>query len=434
MQGTDGGSPGETTGRLKVAYLTSYYPAVSHTFIRREVVALRQLGVDVTTFAIQSEYGAGVLGPDDTAELESTRYIVGRSRFSLARELLRSVLAHPGAVAGVALSAVRSVRGSRRRLWQLFYVAEAAILQRWVAAVGATHIHAHFGNAPADVARWASELGNRIGGTWTWSFTMHGPTEFYAVEENGLGGKAEAADFVACISDFCRSQLMAFSDPSAWPRFEIVHCGIVPEEFSDANVDDDGVCTILCVGRLVPVKGQWVLLRAAQRLAEMGINARLVFVGDGPSRASLEVEAARCGVDASFTGYLGQDGVAELLTEADVFCLPSFAEGLPVVLMEAMASGLPVVTTRIAGIPELVEHGVSGFVLAPGRDDLLADALAELARDPERARAMGKAGQTKVRDQFDVRESAQILQGLFAGLDSASAPADSPAVGSGARR
>jgi glycosyltransferase involved in cell wall biosynthesis len=420
----------ERDERVKVAYLTSYYPAVSHTFVRREVVALREQGVDVATFSIQGPHGVDVLGPADLAEARTTRPILGRRRVAIAYDLVRAVAARPRAVTAVALRAVRSVRGTRRRLWQLFYAAEAAILQRWVAAWGATHVHAHFGNASADVARWTAAIANHGGRRWTWSFTMHGPTELYSVEEHAIPAKVADADFVACISDFCRSQLMVFSDPANWTKLSIVHCGVLPEEFPEAQGSDDGVLDILCVGRLVPEKGQMVLLHAMERLAERGVPARVVFVGDGSSRATLEAEAARLGIDATFTGSVGVDVVRRLLLEADAFCLPSFAEGVPVVLMEAMASALPVVTTRIAGIPELVDDGVSGYVLAPGRDDFLADALADLARNPHRARAMGRAGRDKVRAEFDVRTSAAELKRVFVAIERGSWPAGTEAAAS----
>ena len=405
---------------LRVAYLTSYYPAVSHSFIRREVLALREQGVDVLTFSIQAAHGADVLAPIDRAEMVSTQYIVSRSRTSLARELGRSLSAHPFAIATVAAKAVRSATGWRQRLWQLFYVGEAAILHRWLAEQGVHHVHAHFANAPADVARWTRTLGNRLGGSWTWSFTMHGPTEFYAVEENQLRAKLIDADFVACISDFCRSQLMVFSDPSDWYKLGIVHCGVVPEQFRLAKGGGSGQLQVLSVGRLVPEKGHTILLHAARHLDDMGVPVHLTIAGDGPYREALEKEASAIGVSATFLGPVSQDAVPELLADADVFCLPSFAEGLPVVLMEAMASALPVVTTRIAGIQELVEDNVSGFVIAPGRDDLLAEALAEIARDPERARRMGEAGRKKVCDEFDVSVSARTLKEIFSDLLSGS--------------
>jgi glycosyltransferase involved in cell wall biosynthesis len=274
-------------------------------------------------------------------------------------------------------------------------------------------VHAHFANAGADVALWTKALGNRIGGRWSWSFTMHGPTEFYAVEEHRLRAKLRDADFVACISDFCRSQLMVFSDPTEWSKFSVIHCGVMPDEFEQSVGSADGVFTIVCVGRLVPEKGQMVLLQAAQRLAGDGVEARVIFVGDGRSRDELEAEASRHGIDALFVGYVGEEEVSKWLSQANVFCLPSFAEGVPVVLMEAMASGLPVVTSRIAGIQELVQDGVSGFVLPPGRDDLLAQALATIARDPGRARAMGDAGKQKVQAEFDVTVSARRLAECF---------------------
>jgi glycosyltransferase involved in cell wall biosynthesis len=397
----------------KVAYLTSYYPAVSHTFIRREVVALREQGVDVKTFSIQGSYGGGVLAPADVAEERSTRSILARSRIAIMRDLVVALIRHPAVVAATMLDAARGVRGLRNRLWQVFYVAEAMILQQWVATWGATHVHAHFANAGADVARWTKVLGNRIGGSWTWSFTMHGPTEFYAVEEHRLREKVRDADFVACISDFCRSQLMVFSDPTEWSKLHVVHCGVVPDEFEQSEGSSDGVFTVVCVGRLVPEKGQMVLVQAAKQLADEGVAARIVFVGDGRSREELEAEASKYGIDALFVGYVGEEEVPKWLSQADVFCLPSFAEGVPVVLMEAMAAGLPVVTSRIAGIQELVEDDVSGFVLPPGRDDLLATALSTIARDRTRGRAMGMSGRQKVQRDFDVSVSARQLARAF---------------------
>jgi glycosyltransferase involved in cell wall biosynthesis len=218
---------------------------------------------------------------------------------------------------------------------------------------------------------------------------------------------------------------MAFSDPWIWPKLKVIHCGVIPEEFGEPVAHNDGELKIVCVGRLVPEKGQAVLLRALEQLAEAGIDASVVFVGDGRSRAWLEAEASRRNIRATFTGSVGHEDVPALLAEADVFCLPSFAEGVPVVLMEAMASRLPVVTTRIAGIPELVEDGVTGFVVSPGREDQLASALAELARSPALARSMGAAGRTKVCEEFNARTSAFELACLFAGLGS-------PSPGSGA--
>ena len=326
---------------VRVAYLTSYYPAVSHTFIRREVSALRDLGVDVSTFSINAANGVDVLGPRDLAEVKTTHSLLGRSRLAVARDLVRAVRAHPGAVARVAFRAARSRRTARDRLWQLFYVAEASMLHERLVEVGVTHVHAHFANAPADVARWTAALGNRIGGSWTWSFTMHGPTEFYAVEEHGLRAKLASAQFVACISDFCRSQLMVFSDPKHWPKFEVVHCGVIPEDFPVVSPDRTEPFTVACVGRLVAEKGQAILVDALELLHERGLAVRVVFVGDGPERGALEAAVAQRGLDVEFTGSVGHDVVQTHLAAADAFCLPSFAEGVPVVLMEAMASQLP---------------------------------------------------------------------------------------------
>ena len=187
-----------------------------------------------------------------------------------------------------------------------------------------------------------------------------------------------------------------------------------PEDFPVVSTDRTEPFTVACVGRLVAEKGQAILVDALELLHEHGLAVRVVFVGDGPERGALEAAVAQRGLDVEFTGSVGHDEVQTHLAGAGAFCLPSFAEGVPVVLMEAMASQLPVVTTRIAGIQELVEDGVSGFVVAPGRADLLADAIAELVKNPEQAQAMGRAGRARVSAEFDVRHAAFQLADAFA--------------------
>jgi glycosyltransferase involved in cell wall biosynthesis len=280
----------------------------------------------------------------------------------------------------------------------------------------------HFGNVACDVALLVTCLGPRddARAPRTFSFTVHGPTEFFELSENRLGEKARRAALVVCISNFARSQLMSITDYEEWEKLRIVHCGIDPDVFGPVQRTrrSGEPLRILCVGRLVAVKGQAVLLEAVADLRGRGMAVHLTLVGDGPSRGALERRAAELGLaeHVTFTGPLGDDRMPGFYAAADVFCLPTFAEGLPIVLMEAMATELPVVTTPVAGIPELVEDRVTGRIVAPADAEGLADALEELARDPKLARRLGAAGRQKVLEDFDIRDAATELERLFAPL------------------
>ena len=240
---------------------------------------------------------------------------------------------------------------------------------------------------------------------------MHGPSIFFEPYRWQLGTKIEKADFVACISDFCRSQGMIFAPQAHWPKMKIVHCGVDPARYGRG--DQPPGQHLVFVGRLAAVKGVAVLLRSIADLGADHPDLRLTLIGDGPERAGLETLSHDLGLDAqvTFAGAKTQAEVAETLKTADIFVLPSFAEGVPVVLMEAMASRLPVITTRIAGIPELVEDGRSGLLVPPGNQGALTDAIAKLLADPDARTAMGEAGRHIVEAEFNIaKEAAKIGQ------------------------
>jgi glycosyltransferase involved in cell wall biosynthesis len=221
---------------------------------------------------------------------------------------------------------------------------------------------------------------------------------------------------------------MVLVAPEHWGKLEVVHCGLDPAEFVPCpSSDRPDPFRVLCVGRLVPEKGQAILIEAIAELCHRGLPIRLTVVGDGPSRQALEALATQRGLDGqvTFTGALGEEEVIARYQDSDALCVPSFAEGLPVVLMEAMALGLPVVTTRISGIAELVEDGTSGFVVPPGRIDLMADALSRLATDPRHRLEMGRAGRAAVAAGYDIASSAQALYGLLRQCPGAVSPASS---------
>jgi glycosyltransferase involved in cell wall biosynthesis len=408
------------TSALQVAYVCSQYPAVSHTFVMREVEGLRELGVRVDTFSIHRTPPAQLLTEADRAAFETTCAILPPRWTALMAAHVSLALSAPRAYAATLALALRLASpGLRGRLWQLFYFAEAVMLWSECRRRGLRHVHAHLANVAADVALLAAELGSRVDRArpWSWSFTMHGPTEFYDLTRFRLAAKLRFARFAVCISDFARSQLMAISDPASWCKLHVIHCGVPLRDFAGCVHQRPDACPmVLCVGRLVPEKGQAILLRAIAMLSERGRQLDVTFAGEGPSRARLERLAAelRIAERVTFLGAVGQDQISELYSSATIFCLPSFAEGLPVVLMEAMALGLAVVSTRIAGVPELIEDDRTGLLVAPGRADALADALARLLDDAALRRRLGSRARQRVSQDFDADRSARQLLALFA--------------------
>jgi colanic acid/amylovoran biosynthesis glycosyltransferase len=436
---------------MKIAYLCSRYPAVSHTFVLREVNGLRALGAEIATFSIRRADSDQLLAHADRVAFESTYAILPpRWRELLAAHLGLLARAPRAYLSTLALALRIAPAGLRGHLWQLFYFMEAVVLWRECRRRGIRHIHVHMGNVAADVAMLTAQIGSTMQPRrpWSWSFTLHGPDELFDVSHFRLAQKLARARFVVCISDFTRSQLMALSDPDTWDRLHVVHVGIPIEQFTraddggppdsrtdgggppaavgegspqeDASAQGDvaprGDATILFIGRLVPAKGHAVLLQAAALLVARGHDVNVTIAGEGPLRPTLERFAAQLGLASrvSFTGAVGQDQIHAMYASASIFCLPSFAEGVPGVLMEAMAMRLPVVSTRITGVPELIEHGRTGLLVAPGRPDELADALQRLLRDPALARELGRNGREKVIAEFNAHRAAAQLHALFA--------------------
>ncbi|MGA8338255.1 MAG: glycosyltransferase [Solirubrobacteraceae bacterium] len=407
--------------QTRVGYLTAEYPVVSHTFIEREVEALRRLGVDVSTFSVRRTPEAKLLSDVHRRAAAETFSILPVTVTRLLTAHLRGALRHPGRYARTLRRALSlNSGGVRPGLWQFFYFAEAIVLWNECRRRKITHVHAHFANVASAVAMLLAHFAAADGTTW--SFTMHGPTEFDDVSRFTIAEKIRSAAFVACISDYCRAQMMRLVEPSEWEKLAVVRCGLDARRLPASRPDvapDGGPLRVLTIGRLVPDKGQMLLLRALAELRDNGVPATLTMIGDGPDRAVLERAAQRLHLAdcVEFTGSLGQPEVAERFESADVFCLPSFAEGLPVVLMEAMSHCLPVVATRIAGVGELVEDGVSGALVSPARIDQLLAALARLADDPDLRWGWGQAGRARVERDYDVNRSAQALARLFTGAD-----------------
>jgi colanic acid/amylovoran biosynthesis glycosyltransferase len=400
-----------------VGYLTDHYPATSHTFVQREVIALRRRGVDVRTFSIHRARPEQVMSHTDREEFATTYALLRPHPAHIVAAHLVASLRHPRAYVGTLAHALRlPCRNPRIRLWQLFYFAESILLWWRCRRVGIQHVHAHFTSPAADVAHLFGQFGRRAhAGRAGWSFSAHG-ADIAAADDAVLGAKIRDADFVVCVSDYGRSQLMALVDEEHWPKIHVVRCGV--DMTRHDGFDDrarNGTATVLAVGRLVSVKGHGVLLAAIARLAEAGQPVKLTIVGDGPRRARLERLAQRLGIAdrVAFAGAVGQDDIGRFYEKADVFCLSSFVEGIPVVLLEAMAFGVPVIASQITGIPELIEDGRSGLLVRPGRADLLADALRSLLVDPDRRAALAAEGRRRVGAEFEIDASAERLENVM---------------------
>jgi len=398
---------------LKIGYLTQCYPALSHTFVQREVLALRRLGMDVTTYSIRSPREHDLLSEEDRRERAATEYVLPPKWRRLVRGHAATLFAHPLRYFGALALAVRiSPPGLRNRLWALFYFAEAVYLASLFRRDGIDHVHVHFAMTNAMSALLACALA-RV----PYSITVHGSSVFYKPREYSLAEKTSRAKFVVCISEFCRSQVMLLSPMEVWGRIHVVHCGVDADRFrppEGGRTGAEGVA-LLSVARLTPGKGYTVLFDAMKKLARSGLELKLKLAGDGPAREMLMRYAVESDLadNVEFLGPVGQDDIGALYDEADIFVLPSFAEGLPVVLVEAMAKALPVVATRIAGIPELVDEGVSGLLVTPASSGELAGAIETLAKDEELRKKFGRAGREKVLAEFDSTQNARKLKRLF---------------------
>lgn len=396
----------------RLAYLSSLYPAASHTFILREVTELRALGFDVETCAMRRPADKHLIGEEEEAAGASTFYLVEAGKNpKVMLTALAAGLARPKPFFEALKLALRTAPpGLKGALKQVAYFAEALVLAQHLRECGSNHLHTHFADPATNVAMLTSALSGI-----PFSYTLHGPAELYEPRSWQLAEKTARAKFVACISHFCRAQAMYFSDPKHWEKLHIIHCGVIPERYQTSLAVGTGAGTnLLFVGRLTPVKGLRVLLEAFAAAHANLPDLALTIVGDGDDRVHLERLAAPMGEAVRFLGYQSQQGVADALADADALVLPSFAEGLPVVLMEALAAGKPVICTQLAGVGELVENGVSGFIVPAGDVESLATRICDMAEDPERRQKMGEAGRKKVCAEFDIRLEAARIGSLFA--------------------
>ncbi|MFW8595352.1 glycosyltransferase [Cribrihabitans neustonicus] len=396
---------------MKIAYVLNTYPQPSHSFIRREIRALEADGCDILRLAMRPAGGA-LSDPGDREEAARTEYVLEVGPMRLLAALACSALAAPRRFAGALQLALRLARASERGvLRHLVYLAEAAHVQKRCTRESVQHMHAHFGTNAAAVAMLAAALGGP-----SYSFTVHGPEEFDAPRALSLSGKVRRAAFTVAVSSFGRSQLCRWAAFADWERLKVVHCGIEPARFAAPAPLPEGPLRLASVGRFVEQKGQMVLIRAMAELVRGVPQAHLALIGDGPMRGELEAAIAEEGLQAhvTLTGWLPEAEVRAELARAHALVMPSFAEGLPVAVMEAMAAARPVIATYIAGAPELVQPGRTGWLVPAGDAEALAEAMRDLSQTPaETLEAMARAGRARVLERHNISIEAAKLAALF---------------------
>jgi glycosyltransferase involved in cell wall biosynthesis len=392
----------------RIAYVINQYPKVSHTFIRREILALEQQGFEILRIGLQG-WDAELADDEDRQELAQTRYVLQERAYALPWDVLRTLLRSPRRFLSALMLAIRMGRGAERPLpYHLAYLAEACRILPWLKSFGATHVHAHFGTNSAEIVM----LANALGGP-PYSFTAHGQVE---LQYGGVAEKVGRAAFVVAISSFGRSQFYRRIEHAHWSKVKVIHCGLEPEFHSLEPTQLFPAPRLVCVGRLCKEKGQLLLIDAAHRLAAKGIKFELVLAGDGEMRAELESLISRYKLtgQVKITGWLSSHRVREEILAARGLVLPSFTEGLPVVIMEAMAMRRPALATYVGGIPELVLPGVNGWLFPAGSIDELTDAMEDcLSRSPEELKKMGDAGYLRVWQRHSIDAEAAKLAGLF---------------------
>ncbi|MBB6468485.1 glycosyltransferase family 4 protein [Aminobacter carboxidus] len=394
---------------MKIAYLLNTYPIPSTTFIRGEIEALEDLGLRIGRLSVR-RFGGTLVDRSDQSEMESTHYLLSGNATGLFVAFGREILINPRGL----LRALPALQQMRRKAYSGFvhhiaYLMQACYLRQEARRQGIAHVHAHFGTNPAAVALLSKLLGGP-----SYSFTSHGPDEFTDAAYLSFDLKIKHAAFVVAISDYCSSLLTSLSDAADAHKVVIARCGLKLEDFAPTPIARDQN-TLVCIGRLCQQKGQIHIPAAVAALRAEFPDMKVVLVGDGESRAEIEAEIARHDVGAQviLRGWSSNDEVRQLLKQSRAMLLPSYAEGLPVAIMEALALTRPVISTTIAGIPELVDEEC-GWLVEPGNHQQLVAAMrSALAAPADVLERMGKIGRQRVERLHDRKLLALELQRLF---------------------
>lgn len=407
--------PVAASASRRMAYLSAQHPMLSMIFIVREIAQLEQLGFDIEIASVNdADRPRDKLTSVEAAQADKTYYIK-------AHGLSGALAAHAHALWTRPLRYLRGWRYAlslagldlRALAMQCLYLTEALMLGRWMQRRQLAHVHVHLGSQPATVGLLAKQVFD-IG----LSITVHGADEFYDAWRQHLAQKVAHADFIVCISDFARSQLMFVSESRHWHKLVVSRLGIdvtlfQPRAYTRTRAEQP--FHILCVGRLSPAKGQQLLIEAVARLRSMGRPVSLDIVGAGVNMPVLQalVQEHRLADVVTLSGPVNQDRIREHYQRADCFAMASFAEGVPVVLMEAMSMQIPCVTSHITGIPELITHDETGLLTPPSNVAGLIEQLDRLIADPALARRLGEAARLQVQQHYDLQGNAVKLAAIF---------------------
>jgi glycosyltransferase involved in cell wall biosynthesis len=395
---------------VRIAYLLSQYPAVNHVFMTREVRLLRRCGLEIHAFSIGGpDRPLAAMTDVEREEVLATYYVKNAGFLQLAGAQVSTLFSRPISYSRGLWCAVRMGMWSPRgMLYGVFYFGEAILIGRSMMHQGLRHLHTHFASTVALIVARTFPV--------TMSATFHGPMEFENPAAFRLREKIRASLFSCAISRYGLSQLMYVSGRSQWSKLEWTPLGVDPAEFVPRPFrSDPSPFQIVCVGRLAPVKGQHVLIGAVAALVRDGHEILLRFVGDGPDRSELEREVEARGLSRSvfFTGNVNQDELRAIYRGSDALVLSSFGEGLPVVLMEAMAMEVPCVATWVAGVPELIRDGANGLLIPPADEGSLAGAILRLMSDPDLRFKLGREARRTVLDQYDLDKNGERLAEIF---------------------
>ena len=396
---------------MRVAYFINQYPKVSHSFIRREILSLERLGMTVQRIALRG-LNDTLVDSEDLSERANTHYVLDGGMLNVLLSVIKTLFSRPVAFFLTLKLAIKMGWHADRLLpYHLIYFAEACQIFLRMKSFGAQHVHAHFGSNSTEVVMLARALGGP-----PYSFTVHGPEEFDKPQALKLAEKIQHAAFVVAISSYGRSQLFRWIDSQYWHKVKIIHCGLEQSFYTDAPSNPPLKARLVCVGRLCEQKGQLLLLEACRNLKDKGIEFNLVLAGDGEMRAEVERMIAVYGIsaDVRITGWISSQQVRDEILASRAMVLPSFAEGLPVVIMEAMALKRPVISTYVAGIPELVIDGENGWLVPAGSVLELTSAMEAILSAPNQHLVeMGEAAYDRVRQRHDIDTEASKLASLF---------------------
>lgn len=403
-------SLGPSRQRMRLAYLLSQYPAVNHTYLLREIRTLRKLGLEIHVISVRNaDRAPEELSAEELDEWRQTLTVFGAGVGEVLVAHGRTFLRHPlGYAAGIRQAIRLSGSSLRKMLSNVIYFGEAVVAGNHIMKIGLRHLHSHYSSTVAMLVAQIFPL--------TFSATIHGSAEFNDVIGFHMAEKVAAAQFVCVISSYGRSQVMKACDPRHWTKIEIAPLGVDCNVFCPrAPREHPQPFQIVCVGSLERAKGLPILVAAIERLVRQGRGIHLRLVGDGSERQELEREVAARELQNHVTleGSCSNERVRDIYKETDLFALASFSEGIPVVLMEAMAMEIPCVATWITGIPELVRHGIDGWLVPPADDEQLADAIARLMDDPELRIRLGKSARLRVQEKYDLRKNVEKLAEIY---------------------